>query len=383
MSQGIPPEVVSMVMERAHEIFYQVTLTHGDLRRATVTFVSPQCFRVTGCPPAEFEANPHRWFELVHPEDREDLLVQTEAILASGHEGTRLYRLRDVEGHYRHIEDRVVPMLDGSGRPVGYQGIARDITRRVEAEDQRRRALEALKNAERGEALGRMAAAIGHDFNNILTVILGFSETAAFTLGAEHPVTTELREIDSAVDRGARLVRQLLAFSRRQAVDPQSVDLAAHVSGLDAMLRQAVPESVALQLALERSPWRVFIDPSQVDQIVLNLVANARDAMPEGGVLEVAVGNVSLTPAFCQRHTGAVEGDYVCIGVRDTGVGMTPEIIRHAFVPFFTTKPEGKGTGIGLASVFGIVKQNRGYVLIESEVGHGTTVSVYLPRQAP
>lgn len=307
---------------------------------------------------------------------------ETEAILASRHEGTRLYRLRDVDGRYRHVEDRVVPMVDGAGRPLGYQGIARDMTRRVEAEEQRRRALEALKNAERGEALGRLAAGIGHDFNNILTVILGFSETAALALGAGHPVVAGLREIDGAVGRGARLVRQLLAYSRNQAVEPQSVDLSAHVSGLDAMLHQAIPEGVNVQLVLEGSPWPVFIDPSQADQIVLNLVANARDAMPEGGVLEITVGNVRLTPAFCQRNAGAVEGDYVRLSVRDTGVGMTPEVMRHAFVPFFTTKPEGQGTGLGLASVFGIVKQNRGYVLIESEVGRGTTVSVYLPRHA-
>lgn len=379
VSKGVPPEVVAMVLERANEVYYQVR-TDGGPCRGVVTFVSPQCYRLTGCSPEQFEVNPHRWFELVHPEDRPELISQTEEILASGQEGTRRYRIRDADARFRHVEDRVVPILDARGRAVGYQGIARDITHRVEAEEQRRRALEALKNAERGEALGRLAGGIARDFNNILTVVLGFSETARARLGDDDPATADLREIDAAVERGARLVRQLLGFSRRQIVAPQVCDLSAHVSALDALLRQMVSERVDLQLVLDRSPWPVFIDPSQVDQVVLNLVANARDAMPDRGLLEITVSNVELTPSFCETHAGAVVGDYVCLRVRDTGVGMPPEVVKHAFVPFFTTKPEGQGTGIGLASVFGIVKQNMGYVFIESEVGAGTVVSVYLRR---
>ncbi len=377
--QTVPPDVIAMFVERASEIFYRVRID-GDPFRGVVTFVSPQCQRLTGYSPEEFKTSPKRWIERVHPDDVPDMTRQTLAILASGEEGTRTYRLRDSEGHYRHIEDRVVPTRDAAGHVVGYQGIARDITERVEHEEQRRRAVEALKNAERGEALGRLAAGIAHDFNNILTVILGLSEAVQYQLGNDHPAAADLKEIDASAQRAARLVRQLLAFSRSQEVEPESVSLSAHLSALDAMLRHAAGDLIDLQVVLDPSPWPVYIDPSQVDQIVLNLVTNARDAMPTGGLCEITVRNVELTPDFCQAHTGAVPGDYVCLRVRDTGVGMEPDVVKHAFVPFFTTKPKGQGTGIGLASVFGIVKQNLGYVLIESQVGKGTTVSVYLRR---
>lgn len=380
VSRTAPPELVEMLLERTNEVCYQVR-TDGESCGGVLTFVSQHSLGLTGFTPEQLEACPHRWLERVHPEDRQELVALTKAVLASGREGTLHYRIRDAEGRYRHVEDRVVPMLDARGRAVGYQGIARDVTAWVQAEEQRRRALSALKNAERGEALGRLAAGIAHDFNNILTVVLGFSEIARAQLDPEHPATTDLREIDAAVGRGARLVRQLLAFSRRQSIEPQLVNLSAHMGALDAMLRQMVPELVELQLQLDGSTWPVFIDPSQVDQIVLNLVANARDAMPDGGRLEITVANVELTPAFCEAHAGAVAGDYVCLRVRDTGVGMPAEVVQHAFVPFFSTKPEGQGSGIGLASVFGIVKQNGGYVLIESEVGVGTVVSVYLRRR--
>jgi two-component system, cell cycle sensor histidine kinase and response regulator CckA len=379
VSKAAPPELVAMLLERANEVCYQVRIDDAPCH-GVMTFVSRQCHDLTGCSPEQFEASPHRWFDLVHPEDRQTLVSRTREILASGREGTRLYRIRDAEGRYRHVEDRVMPMLNARGRAVGYQGIAQDITERVHAEEQQRRALNALKNAERGEALGRLAAGTAHDFNNILTVVLGFSESVRAQLSHEHPATMDLCEIDAAVARGARMVKQLLAFSRRQAVEPQVIHLSTHVGALDALLRQMVPDDVDLQLVLDRSTWPVFIDPSQVDQIVLNLVANARDAMPDGGLLEIMVANVELTPAFCETHAGAVAGDYVCLRVRDTGVGMPREVVQHAFVPFFSTKPEGQGTGIGLASVFGIVKQNLGYVCIESEVGVGTVVSVYLRR---
>jgi two-component system, cell cycle sensor histidine kinase and response regulator CckA len=240
--------------------------------------------------------------------------------------------------------------------------------------------VEALKNAERGEALGRLAAGVAHDFNNMLTVIVALSESVRTKVAEDHPAVADLREIDACAQRAARLVKQLMGFSRMQEVQPEAVSIAAHVSSLGAMLRHAATDRVDLSVVLGPSPWQVFIDPSQVDQIVLNLVTNARDAMPAGGLIEITVSNVELTPAFCEAHVGAEAGDYVCIRVRDTGVGMEPDVVQHAFVPFFTTKPKGQGTGIGLASVFGIVKQNLGYVLIESEVAKGTTVSVHLRR---
>jgi len=242
-----------MFVERASEIFYRVRID-GDPFRGVVTFVSPQCQRLTGYSPEEFKTGPNRWLDRVHPDDMPEMMRQTLAILASGQEGTRTYRLRDSEGRYRHIEDRVVPTMDATGGVAGYQGIARDITERVEHEEQRRRAVEALKNAERGEALGRLAAGIAHDFNNILTVILGLSEAVQCQLGDGHPAAADLLEIDASAQRAARLVRQLLGFSRSQEVEPESVSLSAHLPALDAMLRHAAGDRVNLQMVLDQSP---------------------------------------------------------------------------------------------------------------------------------
>jgi hypothetical protein len=369
-----------MVVEGASEVFYQV-LVGDDPTRGQVGFVSPQCRRLTGCGPDDFVANPACWIDLVHPDDRQHVFDQTRAILAAGREGTRYYRIRHVaEGGYRYVADRTVPLIDAGGRVVGYQGVARDVTERVQSDEERRVLDRRLQQAERMEALGRLAGGVAHDFNNLLTIILGFCETARAASEPESAARGDVEEIARAARRAADLTRQLLGFGRRQVIAPTVVDLNAHLTALREMLRRTLPEHVTLDFRRGADLWPVFVDRAQVDQILINLVANARDAMPGGGSLVVETANGALDEAFSAANPGCTPGDYVQLTVSDTGTGMDEETASKAFEPFFTTKAEGRGTGIGLASVYGIVKQNRGYVRLESAVNRGTTVSVYLPR---
>jgi signal transduction histidine kinase len=250
----------------------------------------------------------------------------------------------------------------------------------LEHEHLQRETRDRLRRAERMEAMGRLACGVAHDFNNILTVILGLCATALDSLDRTSPARRDIDEIAKAGNRAADITRQLLGFSRKQVITPRAVDLNGYLMKLETMLRRTATEQTELVFALSKSVCPVFIDPSQIDQVVINLTANARDAMPNGGAVTISTTNLSVDEAMCAQNVGLAPGDHVVMAIRDTGSGMDQSTLRNAFVPFFTTKPEGRGTGIGLASVYGIVKQNGGFVKIESEVGRGTQVLVYLPR---
>jgi hypothetical protein len=368
-----------MVVEGASEVFYQVSLK-DDPFRGQVQFVSPQCQRLTDCAPDDFITHPNRWIELVHPEDVPALAETTRVLLASRSEGTRYYRIRNGQGEYRHVADRIVPLLDSQGAVIAYQGVARDITERVRAQEERQRLDDRLRQAERMEALGCLAGGVAHDFNNLLTVILGFCETVQRDLDPSSSVRQDVEEIAKAGRRAANLTRQLLAFSRTQVIAPRVVDLNAHLMALEEMLLRTVTEQIDIVFSFAEDLWPAFLDPSQVDQIVINLVANARDAIPGRGLVTITAANASLDEVFGAMNAGFIPGDYVVLAVSDSGTGMDEVTLRNAFVPFFTTKPEGRGTGIGLASVYGIVKQNGGFIKVKSEVERGTSVEVYLPR---
>jgi CheY-like chemotaxis protein len=230
------------------------------------------------------------------------------------------------------------------------------------------------------EAVGRLAGGVAHDFNNMLNVILGHAELALRRSSAVDPIRKNLDEIGSAARRSADLTRQLLAFSRRQTIAPQVLDLNAQMKGMESLLRRIIGEDIDLVFRLGEGLWPVSLDPSQVDQVVANLAVNARDAMPKGGHLTVETSNATLDEAYCQTQPDARPGDFLLLAVSDTGCGMDAQTLERAFEPFFTTKPEGKGTGLGLATVYGIARQNGGSVRIYSEVGRGTTVRLYLPR---
>jgi len=258
------------------------------------------------------------------------------------------------------------------GVPVGVQGIARNVTERKQLEAQ-------LRQSQKMEAVGRLAGGIAHDFNNLLTVINGYSDLTLQRLPTEDALTRNLEEIRRAGNRAASLTRQLLAFSRKQVLQPKVLDLNVLISDLEKMLRRLIGEDIDLRTVLKPELGRVNADPGQIEQVIMNLVVNARDAMPDGGNLTIETENVYLTEDYSRHQVAFKPGPYVMLAVSDNGSGMNDEMKARIFEPFFTTKEQGKGTGLGLSTVYGIVKQSMGYIWVYGEVGLGTTFRVYLP----
>lgn len=262
---------------------------------------------------------------------------------------------------------------DDTGAVAYVEVFAEDITERRTLERQ-------LRMAQKMEAVGRLSGGIAHDFNNLLGVIIGYSQVLKRTLGSEHAAFEHAQEIEKAGQRAVSLTRQLLAFSRQQVLEPVVLNLNTLVSDMEKMLPRLIGEDIALKLDLDASLSQVKADPSQIEQVLMNLAVNARDAMPDGGKLLVQTANVTLDTAYTHNHPGSRPGSYVMLRVTDTGTGIDPEIQSQIFEPFFTTKDRDKGTGLGLATVYGIVKQSGGYIAVDSEKGKGASFSVYLPR---
>jgi PAS domain S-box-containing protein len=320
----------------------------------------------------------------MHPDDRPmivDAVKRAHAPQGDGFYDVE-YRFIRPNGVTRWLKVRSQTFFAGEGdarHPVRTVGGAQDITDRKTAEADRVRLQEQLTQAQKMESVGRLAGGVAHDFNNMLSVISGHAELALRATGAGEPVRSDLEEIRIAARRAADLTRQLLAFARRQVVVPKILDLNDAVSALLGMLRRLIGEDIELSWAPSPDAGRVRIDPSQVDQVLTNLAANARDAIQGVGRVTVATRHVRLDAADLLRHEGAVPGPYAALEVSDTGRGIDQETAVHLFEPFFTTKPVGRGTGLGLATVYGIVKQNDGCVEVDSEVGRGTTVRIFLP----
>jgi PAS domain S-box-containing protein len=308
----------------------------------------------------------------------------TPAALKTFQENFPLFKergwVRDLEFEFIRKDGSIMPVLlsstavkDSAGNFVMSRSTVFDITERKQLEEQ-------LRQAQKMEAVGQLAGGVAHDFNNLLTVVMGYNEILLARLGPDHALREHVTEIHKAGERAASLTRQLLAFGRRQVLQPQVLDLNAIVANIDKMLRRLIGEHIDLSTHLDPELGCVKADPGQIEQIIVNLAVNARDAMPQGGRLTIETANVELDEVYARNHVAVEPGPYIMLAVSDTGCGMDAEIQKHIFEPFFTTKEKGKGTGLGLATVYGIVKQSGGNVSAYSEPGRGATFKVYLPR---
>ena len=335
-----------------------------------VTYLSPSSVRHLGWTTEQMVGR--SILDFLHPEDRE--LVGMRLAETVGKPGTTIVeevRFHHADGTWRIMEGVGVNRLRDPA--VGAIVVnARDITERRKLEEQ-------LRQAQKMEAVGQLAGGVAHDFNNLLTAILGYCHLMLDEIAEEDPLRLDLLEIQTAGDRAAALTRQLLAFSRRQMLQPQVVDLNTLVTQIKKLLRRLISEDVELITALAADLRQVTVDPASVEQVLVNLAVNARDAMPTGGRLTIETANVELDASYALTHVAIKPGPYVMLAVSDSGEGMDAATRARVFEPFFTTKEQGKGSGLGLATVYGMVKQSGGYIWVYSEPGHGTSFKVYLP----
>jgi PAS domain S-box-containing protein len=317
------------------------------------------------------------------PEEKKE---EFQALLARGRRGESLsgveLRRRKKDGSPIDISIWTSPLTDHRGEVTGIISVWADITERKKMEEALHNSEEQLRQSQKIEAIGRLAGGVAHDFNNLLTAIRGYSDLLIHRLDSTSPMRRDVEEIRKAGERASSLTQQLLAFSRKQVMRPKVLDVNAVVADLDRMLRRLIGEDVDLVTVLTPGLGNVMADPGQIEQVVMNLVVNARDAMPGSGKVTIETANVELDDRYVRRHSVVQPGDYVLLAVSDTGTGMDEVTKNRLFEPFFTMKEKGKGTGLGLSTVYGIVKQNGGYIWVYSEIGLGTTFKVYFPRFA-
>ncbi|MBI4885665.1 MAG: PAS domain S-box protein, partial [Acidobacteria bacterium] len=350
----------------------RVGLWDWDLQTNEV-YYSPEWKRQIGFSDEEIGNTVEEWRSRVHPDDLPRVLERLDGFVSGTEPAYEAeFRFRHKNGAYRRILAQGSPVLGERGKPVRVLGSHVDITDRTELQMR-------LLQAQKMESIGRLAGGIAHDFNNLLTIINGSADLALLNMPREHDLRGDLEQIRLAGERAATLTRQLLAMSRQQILRAEIVDLNAVVEQMQSLLHRLIGEDI--QLALTLSPEQVHIqaDPSQIEQVILNLALNARDAMPDGGVVTIETGRVELDEAFAADHPTAIPGPHVVLGISDTGAGMDEVTRKRIFEPFFTTKELGKGTGLGLSTVYGIVKQSGGTVWVESQPGEGTTFRIYLP----
>jgi PAS domain S-box-containing protein len=358
---------------------FAYSCTQDESGEYNVDWITDAYCRLTGYSDEDL-AREKCWMFVVHPDDRE-WAVEPIQRLIPGQSDTREFRIVTRDGQLRwfenHMECEADPTMPQSVRIFG---AVKDITERKRVEAEREEAEAELRHAQKMEVVGRLAGGVAHDFNNMLGVIIGYAEDALSRLSPEDPLRQDLEGISSAAERSADLTRQLLAFSRKQMISPKSVNLNHVIEYHQKMLLRTIGERIQVEFAPGADLWPVFIDPVQVDQILANLAINARDAIRDTGTVTVATSNIRIDRSNCASYGGARDGDYVLLSVSDTGQGMNAEVRDRIFEPFFTTKELGKGTGLGLSTVYGIVRQNDGFVAVSSQVGKGTTLKVLFPR---
>ncbi len=336
---------------------------------------SDEVFRIFGLSKDAVQPSREVFLNAVHPEDRSRVIAAALGAIAGGMVIQIEHRIVRPDGKIRHVREHGEVVRDASGRVIQIAGTVQDITEHEQLEQQ-------LLQAQKLESVGRLAGGVAHDFNNLLTVINGYADLALSDLPESSPVRDAIAEIRNAGERASALTQQLLAFSRKQVMLPRLLDLNAIITDAGRMLSRLVGEDVVLNMKLDASAAPVFADSGQIQQVLMNLVVNARDAMPNGGSILIETGEAVVDSGVASELPEIEPGTYVVLRVSDTGVGMSEEVRRQIFDPFFTTKPKGSGTGLGLATVYGIVRQSGGWIRVESEPGEGAVFSIYLPRAA-
>jgi PAS domain S-box-containing protein len=360
-------------VENANDIVF--SLSPGG----AFVYVSPNVEELLGYSVRELEGREFQ--SLVHPEDLPACLTALERVMAGDKQSGIEYRVRHRNGDWHWQMTNAAPVRNAEGQLIGL-GIARDITG-LKADAAERAVLQdQLVQLQKIESVGRLAGGVAHDFNNMLQVILGHVELAMERNAAGQSARDDLLEIRKAAERSSGLTRQLLAFARKQTVAPKILDLNDTIHGMLQMLRRLIGENIDLSWRPGRGLGPVRMDPSQIDQILANLCVNARDAVAGAGAIAIETTGESFTPEHCAAHPAHLPGDYIRLSVSDNGCGMDKEVLGKLFEPFFTTKPVGEGTGLGLSTVYGIVRQNHGFIDVASKPGQGTTFHVYLPRHS-
>ena len=338
---------------------------------------SPSYARILGYAPDELKGS--TGLDQVHPEDRELVMQAAREALESGVGRQVEYRFKHKNGTWRMLESTASAVRNNKGEIDQLVIVNRDITERKKSEEVLRLKEEQLRQSQKMEAVGRLSGGIAHDFNNLLGVIIGYSDVLEMKLEGNEALRKNVAEIKKAGTRASALTRQLLAFSRQQVLQPKVLDLNSLTNDLAKMLRRLIGEDIEFDLVTDLMIGKVKADHSQIEQVIMNLVVNARDAMPDGGKLTIATSNVELSADVVAKFPYVRPGPYVQLSVKDTGTGMDADTIAHIFEPFFTTKEKGKGTGLGLATVYGVVKQSDGYIWVDSTPGTGTTFRICLP----
>jgi len=364
--------------ERFRQIYDETPIGYHELdTRGRIVRVNRTELEMLGYPVEEMLGQPVWKFVLEEETTRHVIMAKIAGDVSFHETFERTYRRKDGTTLPVLVKDRVI--RDKGGRIIGIRSTVEDITERRRSEEALRKSEEQLRQWQKVEAIGRLAGGIAHDFNNLLMTIKGCSEILLQECDAQDPRREEAEEIQKAAERATSLTRQLLAFGRRQILQPQVLDLKKVVTNMNKMLQRVIGEDIQLLTVLEPKLRPVKVDPGQIEQVIMNLAVNARDAMPRGGRLTIETANVFLDEDYAQRHVSVKPGSYVMLAVSDNGCGMDQETQSHLFEPFFTTKEKGKGTGLGLSTVYGIVKQSGGNIWAYSELGRGTTFKIYLP----
>jgi two-component system, cell cycle sensor histidine kinase and response regulator CckA len=365
-------------LEKAQEVAHVGSWVAEHDGNSQLTW-SAETYRIFGVAAGEFAGTPHAFLAFVHPDDLE--MVRRASEVARSGEGPYdvEHRIIRRDGVERWVHERADIVRGSDGTTIRMIGTVQDITERRQLEEQ-------LRQAQKLEAIGRLAGGVAHDLNNALTAIVGYTELALGALASDHAARPDVEEIRRAAERAESVTRQLLAFSRKQILEPRIFSVQETIGTLQRMLERLLGPAITLSTVIAPDLPPIYGDPGQIQQALVNLAVNARDAMPDGGRLTVQATRVHIDDVQARAQQPLMAGDYVEIAVSDTGRGMSAETQRHIFEPFFTTKGVGKGTGLGLAMVYGTVKQSGGFIFVDSQEGRGTTFRLYFPpatAQAP